>query len=105
MLLVLVGLTGDTGTFHTFDQGTLSEQVQHDQRSQDQQTTGITCGRLISSLGGVISVQRGGNFYDIGEKDIGLTGIEQVGVEHVGAMGGGQHPPAADADVAHGGEE
>ena len=39
--------------------------------------------------------------------DVGALcpGAAIVGVEHVGAMGGGQHSPAADADVAHGGEE
>ena len=39
--------------------------------------------------------------------DVGALcpGAAIVGVEHVGAVGGGQHSPAADADIAHGGEE
>ena len=58
-------LTGDTGTFDTLNDVSLTEEVENDQRSHNQDTTGIGNSGGIQGLTRVVNVEGFGNLDDI----------------------------------------
>jgi len=84
--LYLILVSGQTGASDTFNDVSLTEEVENDQRSKNQNTAGIVNSRGIERLTSVSGIEGLRNLDDVGKQLVTGCCEEQVGVEVISPL-------------------